>query len=264
MILPLAFDFNGRKIEVAFDIEPDNAPDAGLLAYIKHGSPCEPEVCQVLARVVHEGDVVIDAGANIGFFTVILSRFVGATGRVLAIEPGANNIGKFNRNIMLNGCRNVTLIDKPIFCSPVDVPLYLYADGGANSLWNYGESDQSVMIRATTLDAICVDVRPKLIKMDIEGGESEAVAGACKMLATYRPFIVTEMNTGALKRAGSTPYKLRKLLEGFGYRPFVMHIDGSLPTQVPSNCRIEPRRQNSNVLFSTSLDVGKAWQEVII
>lgn len=264
MILPLDFTLADRHIQVVYDIEEGNIPDAGIMYYLKHQQICEPEVCHLLARALHEGDTAIDAGANVGFFTMIMSRLVGDSGRVIAVEPGPNNFEKLNRNLMLNECRNVTVVRKPLWCAAVDVPIYLYADGGANSLWgNEGDVDAG-MLRAITLDDICEGISPKLIKMDIEGGEADAVQGGKNLFSSRRPILVTEMNASALKRAGSTPHKLRKSLEAFGYRPFVLHNDGALPTQVPSNSRIEPKRQNSNVLFSTSLDVGKAWPEVVV
>lgn len=264
MILPLEFTLADRTLHVAFDIDEGNVPDASLMYYLKHQQVPEPEVCQVLVRVLREGDTAIDAGANVGFFTIIMSKLVGDTGRVVAVEPGANNFEKLHRNIVLNKCQNVTVVREPLWCSPVDVPMYLYDDGGANSLWPNEGDVSSGMLRATTLDAICDGRTPKLIKMDIEGSEFDAIQGGRKMFATQRPVLVTEMNPAALKRAGSSPFKLRRALEAFGYRSFVLHPDGALPSQVPTNARIEPKRQNSNVLFSTSLDVGKAWPEVAV
>lgn len=262
MIVPVSITLAGRSIELAFELEEGNVQDAGIMYYLSHGQICEPEVCEVLARALREGDIAVDAGANVGFFTLIMSRLVGDSGRVIAVEPGPNNIQKLHSNILLNECRNVTVIDKPLWCSPVDVPFFLYEDGGSNSLWGNEGDRSNGMMKATTLDVVCDGLSPKLIKMDIEGGEADAVQGAKKLLAGNRPIIVSEVNAAALRRAGSTPFKLRKSLETFGYRPFVLHANGALPTQVPSNSRIEPTRQNSNLMFSTLLDVGKAWPEV--
>ena len=66
----------------------------------------EPEV-EAFAAVIHQGDTVLDIGANIGAFTVPLAKLVGGSGRVIAFEPYRINYQMLNANIALNGHRNV-------------------------------------------------------------------------------------------------------------------------------------------------------------
>jgi len=63
-----------------------------------------------LLESISEGDVVIDAGANIGCFTLLAARKVGARGLVIAIEPGPNNYKRLKSNIEINGFKNDILV----------------------------------------------------------------------------------------------------------------------------------------------------------
>jgi hypothetical protein len=56
--------------------------------FLRSGTLYEPDVANLLLKARTEGDVVVDVGANIGFYTVLASILVGPTGRVVASEPG--------------------------------------------------------------------------------------------------------------------------------------------------------------------------------
>src|SRR5947209_8749833 len=66
----------------------------------------EPYTVKILRAAVHQGDTVFDVGANIGFFSTLLSRIVGEAGRVLAFEPEPENLALLGTNLGANGCRN--------------------------------------------------------------------------------------------------------------------------------------------------------------
>src|SRR4051812_18798477 len=71
----------------------------------------EPRSVKVLRAAVRPGDVVYDVGANIGFFATLFSRWVGAEGRVFAVEPEPENLALLRRNLESNRCGNVTVCD---------------------------------------------------------------------------------------------------------------------------------------------------------
>src|SRR5580700_7501265 len=98
----LTFTFVDRKINFAMEIDYASKTDQELLACLRNGGCPEPEVCNLMVRVSRPGDYVIDGGANIGFFTVLLSKLVGLDGHVLAFEPGQNNFFKLQENVKLN------------------------------------------------------------------------------------------------------------------------------------------------------------------
>jgi FkbM family methyltransferase len=118
---------------------------------------------------IHTGDTVIDAGANIGCFTLLAAKKVGSRGRVISIEPGPSNYKKLESNIAVNGFRNVVPINAALdIVSRVSRP---FREGGVD-----GQFDEkgNISVMTTTipevLKAIKVE-RVSSIKMDIEGAE---------------------------------------------------------------------------------------------
>src|SRR5262245_14603157 len=75
----------------------------------------EPEVVNVIGHFVEPGDLVIDAGASLGFFTVLLAKIVGDSGIVLAFEPEARSYDLLKRNIEENRLTNTVAFQSGLF-----------------------------------------------------------------------------------------------------------------------------------------------------
>jgi len=225
-----------------------NACDNDLLASFNLHGICEPEVVCAMERIVRPGDIVIDGGANIGFFSIYLSYLVGPTGKVIAIEPGQNNIWKLEQNVRLNKLKNVEIVRKPLWKNHDKVTLYMRHEGGRNSLFP-GETYQgNVQIEACTLADFPV---ARLVKLDIEGAEVAAlVAILCRA-----PFVIAELN----EKVGTDQSDLRAKYPD----TFLLDKDGYLPKLVPRQTRIIAERQNTNILLSTVEQVGHIWREVV-
>jgi FkbM family methyltransferase len=265
MIKPIAINCGGRGVEFMMDLDPSVVADAAISWYLQKGVPCEPEVVHLMSRVVQPGDVAVDCGANVGFFTLLLAQYVGPTGVVLAVEPGTNNLPKLKANIALNKkATNVQLYETVLASRSGPIQFHLAHDSGANARWANEVTTLSTMeLPATTLDALCTGV-PKLVKMDIEGSELDALEGAEALLVRHPPYIVLELNEPALTAMGATPDDIRHFMRQRGYEMFVLSEYGLLPAMVPWTSHINVSRNNTNVLFSTLADVAKAWPEVIV
>lgn len=243
-------------IDMAFDLDPARLPtDAALLHYFNHGAIPEPEVGHLMVKVVRPGDVVIDGGANVGFFTVLLSKLVGPDGLVLAVEPSERNRIKLARNLDLNGCTNVTLRPEALSHDNEPVRFYEKPDNGEDGCFGDGEHR---MVPAVTLDELTDDRSIRLIKLDIEGYEPNALRGAEHALIWIAPFIVCETNSTIPNSA----MVVRNILRAHYFDPFILSESGTIPAFVPDSCRLSPQRMNSNVLFSTMAQVAEAWREV--
>jgi FkbM family methyltransferase len=122
-----------------------------------------------LLESISEGDVVIDAGTNIGCFTLLAARKVGARGLVIAIEPGPNNYKCLKSNIEINSFKNVILVREALDRESKDNRLF--REGGVD-----GQFDENgdISVRTTTLGELLKrqSIRKmSCIKMDIEGAE---------------------------------------------------------------------------------------------
>ncbi len=220
----------------------------------------EAELLQLLVRAIRPGDFVIDCGACTGLIALTMAA-MGAT--VLAIEPGDNNLPELYHNIGLNKF-NIDVRPVALGAATQDAaPFLLLDDGGVNSF------TQPVDRLPGT--GACVPVRrlpdlissnPRLIKMDIEGSEYDALSAWLEG-PWHCPYIAIEYNLTALERAGHTGEELRALMRGHGYEMWMLFSDGMLPMLVPSTTRVICTRQNVNVLFATPDDVGLLWPEVV-
>lgn len=137
---------------------------------------------------VHDSDVVIDVGAHLGTFTrIALQR--GAR-QVVAIEPDPVNAACFSRTFADEiADHRVRLVEAAAWHSPGTLEFEV---GGASQTGHVAGSHtaKSVAVRAVTLDGLVDELelgRVDFIKMDIEGAERHALAGAAKLLAAHRP-----------------------------------------------------------------------------
>lgn len=96
----------------------------------------EPEVTEVFLSHVMPGDVVLDIGAHIGYYTVLAARSVGNEGRVIAFEPDPQNYSLLVKNVAKNGYRNVTAVQKAVSWNSGYAQLYQTAGSSEASIVN--------------------------------------------------------------------------------------------------------------------------------
>lgn len=222
---------------------------------------CEPEVCHLMARAVRPGDRVIDGGANIGFFTLLLSRLVGLGGLVIAFEPALQNVSKLKDNIKLNGMHNIEVHQEPLWLNGEEVELWTGLDSGISSLKKAPDHLSSTRMNGVVLRNYARECR--LIKLDIEGSEYFALKGGGPLIAPERcPFVVCEMNPYCMTQFGYGIRDVRKLMKQRGYDLFLLRSDGSIPAMVTSRTEVTNDKKNLNVLFSTPLAVAEAWPKI--
>ena len=257
--LEVSVTANDRTAKFIMTFDADFQSDNDMRTTINRDGACEPEIVHLMHRVLQTGDVVIDGGANVGFFTCLMSQLVGKSGLVFAVEPSPVNIRKLEHNLANNKMPNVRVVKSPLSASHGDVTLYLSAHSGYNSLQPSGETVGRMKTVTTTIDAMLDGQVPKLIKLDIEGAEFDALMGS-----TYTcPYVVVEMNEEALKRFGHSGAKLRKMMEeNFGYEMFILQAGGQFPLMVPRQTELVSDRLNQMVLFSTPEHVAKAWPKL--
>jgi FkbM family methyltransferase len=261
--IDIEFSVRQREFKLKMLYDAEFQSDHDMLHEFRARGCCEPEVTHAMVRCVRPGDFVIDGGANTGVFTLILSQLVGDTGEVLAVEPSQNNIWKLEENIRINKAKNVHIERKPLWSKEDKVKLHMTKHSGRNSLARNGETMAVVTMDAISLDML--DPIPRLIKLDIEGAEEAALRGASRFLYEQAcPFIVCELNDGALNRLGTSQGKLRGYMREHGYGTFLLHDNGFLPTYVPRDTVIKSQRANVNILFSTHEKVSEAWPEVVV
>ncbi len=129
------------------------------------------------------GDIVVDGGAFTGVFTVILSRMVGSGGRVIAFEPDREAYPVLLKNLAANDASNVVPVNKGLLDVEGDFP---FCPGtGGSSRFIYPDSAVAVSVPSVRLDDELAQMNIRkvdYIKMDVEGSEVKALAGAERTL----------------------------------------------------------------------------------
>jgi len=269
--ITLTMNFEHRQLRMVQDLDPSR--DTAIFSFLDRGLLYEPDVAHVMLRALHDGDVAVDVGANIGFFSVMMAALTGPRGRVVAFEPAADNLERLRCNIATAGAANVTVIDQPVSDTTEQVSFYLNSDsGGGHALWDPGrfpgntrsQAEQCIVrMTTTTLDAAIAALDlppPRLIKIDVEGAEHCVLSGAAGLLSNHGvPYIIAELHGFGLKQLGSSQRDLRRFMEGFGYSAFGLYFDGAMPKLIPPGTELRPPHI-INLLFSTVEDVGRLWQ----
>jgi FkbM family methyltransferase len=179
----------------------------------------EAEVFQYVRERIRPGQTVFDVGAYVGIYSIILSRWLGSTGKVFAFEPAPHTLKLLHRHLRLNGVRDRVLITPAAVGEEVGfATLCVQGDHIQNTLSplasGLGGHYEEVMVPVVTLDQFCTEhgVRPDWIKIDTEGWELRVLRGARGLLSEPNPptFLV-EMHPYAWEGAGHD----RRAVEAF-------------------------------------------------
>ena len=183
--------------------------------------PCfEPLETQFCTETVAPGAVVVDVGANIGYYTLLFAKRAGASGRVFAFEPDSENFRLLRENVNMNGYSNVTLTRAAVSDAAGELTLYRNASNRMDHrTYHPGEGWENAPVAALRLDDYFRDAgRVDFIKMDIQGSEPRALAGMGGLLADNPAVVlVTEFWPFGLRRAGHDPADFLARLAGLGF-----------------------------------------------
>ncbi len=139
----------------------------------------ELAVVRAIREILRPGDVFVDAGANIGIYSVLGSRLVGENGRVLAVEMMPETARILRGHLVENGCTNAVVTEGALSYLPgKTVTAYAVENKHGLSSIVAGHAGKEVTVETTTLKLVLRDVaRVRLIKMDLEGAEFDALRG---------------------------------------------------------------------------------------
>ena len=198
---PVEIELDGYSIFV-------RKSDRDIGSAISRGVSYEPHVTALLRRELHKGNTFLDVGANIGYFTMLGAKLVGAAGRVIAVEPIDKNLQLVYLGIRKNAFEHVRVM--PFGASNHSGIVSIVTDPNtSNALVQSAptSSSPSNFAPVQTLDWLCRDLDAlDFVKMDIEGHEVFAWQGAERTFAKYRPKIATEFHPYALKANSGLDY----------------------------------------------------------
>ena len=173
----------------------------------------DPNEFSFLSNFLKPGMCVIDIGANEGLFTLFFRKRVGASGRVIALEPSERELIHLRRNLRINRLVDVDIIPLAVgdHVGRAKLNIAQAEHAGHNALGTPAAPWVSVVeeadVELTTLDVLAETRRwPRidLIKMDIEGSELNALRGADELLTRDRPVLLIEAEEESLSLRGGS------------------------------------------------------------
>jgi FkbM family methyltransferase len=209
----------------------------GMHDELDGGAFYERETTVLVASVLRPGDVFVDVGAHVGYFSVLASAMVGPTGQVVSFEPEPGNYAQLINHIRLNKLANVLPIHCAAGAEETVLDLHINSDNdGGHALWDVRRHVLNEKSRAAprahpvfvaTLDRVLANVavgRVRAIKIDVEGNEHSVLRGARETLEKHQvPFVVAEINRDGLGALGSSEDALREYMASLGYETWLVH-----------------------------------------
>jgi len=180
----------------------------------------EPLATEWVKKNVKKGDTVVDVGANIGYYTLVLAKLVGEQGRVFAFEPDSTNYKLLRKNIEINNYKNIHTENYAIADYEGHAKLFLSkTQMGMHRIYPSKYcSEHYLNVKTRSLDSYFIRETKKAIsfvKIDVEGSEFKVINGmkdilknpGLKMLLEFVPFDIRE--------CGDDPSKLVSMLDEF-------------------------------------------------
>jgi FkbM family methyltransferase len=222
----------------------------------------EPEIIAAIMNFVKPGDTCIDAGANLGYHSILMAKMVGKAGQVLSFEPDPTCIDKLKNNFALNDVGDI--------CFPAPVALlddtlirsasFFINECGYGSFMKFANVEQiEVQVEITTLDAIMnPDMKVRMLKIDCEGADEKVLHGAEQLLKRGVDAVIVEFNFNLSKN----DKEIRQYMHSLGYDLFYLWGDGRFPYEISPDAVIQrsEKRFLFNGLFSRQSFVKENWK----
>jgi|GEM_PF-1265218 len=192
---------------------------------------CEPEVTAIVKHLAKPGQIWFDVGANVGYFTILLSKIMGETGKIYAFEPNPITANLIENSITLNQVNNVTLVREAVSKTSgqeviLNVPIN---ESGRASIIRQEDilEFNKVTVSTVSLDSYLAvhKIKVDFMKIDIEGAEILAFQGMASTLKNCPPKVIIS-EVSHRPECLSTPQQLIEYLITFGYCPYRMRNEG--------------------------------------
>jgi FkbM family methyltransferase len=200
---------------------------------LMHGE-WEPEETELVKKLIKPGDVFVDVGANLGYYTLLAIR-VGAS-QVYALEAQESTYELLGKNVIINWMSSVVRYEHlAVFSHTTDLEFFVRNSYPGNSSIGVASPDQltkwfdtatKVKVHAVSLDDYFADKPTKidLLKVDVEGAEPAVFEGARRILSeNHNIKVLVEWSPDQMATAQQNPEPMVDLWAELGFRAFALH-----------------------------------------
>lgn len=203
-------------------------------------------IAKLMQQYVKEGDTALDIGGNVGFFTLVLAKYVGSNGQVYVFEPEQDNIQKLNKNIEKNKKKNIRVYAGAVSDQSGETVLHRNPlNEGGHTLEDQDEFKDSAKVysreemeqknkdfvfeQKTKMWSLDEEFEfwktsggvPSFVKIDVEGHELAVLRGGRTFFAEAKPKVVCEIGE-------ETEQEVVALMESLGYTTYYIDLNGGL------------------------------------
>jgi FkbM family methyltransferase len=213
------------------------------------------------------GDAVVDVGANLGYFTLLASRLVGNSGKVVAVEALPATFSALDHNLKINQVRNVRAVNCAAWDREETLTIYSRPEEhlGLTTVmtawaeeWRLKEHSQ---VRAAPLSTILQpeEVRlARIVKIDVEGAEWHALLGMKSLLGSCREDleVVVEVTPKLLEKENKTSQDFLDLMSSYGFNAYQIENDYGVESYMRREALRTPKRvrgafaEQADLIFS--------------
>jgi FkbM family methyltransferase len=190
----------------------------------------EPNETFWFLRAVKEGQVVVDIGANVGYYTLLGGAVVGEKGRIYAFEPDPVGFGILEKNVRLNGLTNVVLEQKAVSSESGSIRLFLADENkGDHRTYQTDEERESIEVGALALDDYFEGYEGSIdfVKIDTQGAEAAIVEGMDQLIKEHEEMrMVVEFWPYGLDMFGADSDELLEKLQSYGFEFYNLGVWG--------------------------------------
>jgi FkbM family methyltransferase len=201
-----------------------NPADPVVSGALTFGVYEKPET-DFLRSVFRPGMTFLDVGANLGYYTALAIVHIGKDGKIIALEPDAENFSFLQRTVRANHAENVVCIQKAAADREGECTLYVSSENrGDNRLYRNDLCDDSYNVEVSTVDSLlreCGVSGVDLMKIDVQGFERQVFLGMKETIRRSANLIMLmEFWPFGLESAGTNPLEFLKELEAAGLELF--------------------------------------------
>ncbi|MBD2506996.1 FkbM family methyltransferase [Nostoc muscorum FACHB-395] len=203
----------------------------------------------LVSKIVHTGMTVFDVGANVGDYSILLSKLVGIDGIVYSFEPTLSTFNKLKERLSKSKCNNVCLLQQAVYSDNIQIAFNEFSEDF--SAWNsigrpqmldpqgsgqYVPIVNTEIVETITLDSFCKNNDIKKIdylKIDVEGAEIDVLQGATKLLREKDIyFIQFEISQKMLEGLNRNAQSTFDILNEYGYECHRISKNGDIGEKV--------------------------------
>ena len=218
----------------------------------------EEKETNLVKSQIKEGEIIVDIGANIGYYTLLFAKLVGASGNVFAFEPEPYNFQLLQKNVKANSYQNVTIEKKAILDKNGKTNLYLSKSNvGSHSIFPRTKNHQTcIEVETITLDDYFNNKTGKkisFVKIDAECSEPAVLRGMTSILTNKNLKHLIEYAPSNCRRFDEKFSNFLKFLTEYGFGFHSILFGKNLIEPISERQLLKKRFNNSINLFCTKL-----------